>query len=215
MNYVTDVIIILLLFVLFGLSHTYLASIKTKKTFVYHFKELLPFYRLFYNLIAIGSLILIYEYAPRPDVIIYDLKAPFDLLILIPQFAALAGFIWTLKFFSSREFLGINQIIRWYKKNYNYDGLDEQLTLRIEGPYRYSRHPLYFFSIVFLIFRPVMDLFYVTALVCIILYFYIGAIYEEKKLVEVFGKDYEEYKRDVPSIFPLKIFHPYKESAKI
>ncbi len=214
MNYVTDVIIIILLFALFGITHTYLASIKTKKIFVYHFKELLPFYRLFYNVVSLVSLWMIYEYSPRPNVIVYDLKAPFDILILVPQFAALIGFIWTLKYFSSKEFLGINQIVRWYKKNYNFEELDEQLTLRIEGPYRYSRHPLYFFSIVFLVFRPVMDLFYLTALICIILYFYIGSFYEEKKLVEVFGEEYKEYKKYVPSIFPLRLFHPYGASTK-
>jgi protein-S-isoprenylcysteine O-methyltransferase Ste14 len=210
MNYVFDVIIISSLFICFGVVHSYLASKKTKEIFVYHFKELLPFYRLLYNVIAIVSLILIYEFAPRPDIIIYDLPKPYDLLILIPQIAGLIGFIWTLKYFSSKEFLGINQIVRWYKKEYDNNDLDEKLSLRIEGLYRYSRHPLYFFLIVFLIFRPVMDLFYLTALVCIILYVYIGSFYEEKKLVSVFGEVYLDYQLKVPRIIPLKFLNPYK-----
>ena len=210
MNYVLDVVIISLLFICFGLVHSYLASKRTKEIFVYHFKELLPFYRLMYNLFAVISLILIYELSPRPDLLIYDLPKPFDLIIIIPQLIGLVGFIWTLKYFSSKEFLGINQITRWYRKEYDYNNLDENLTLHIEGPYRYSRHPLYFFSIVFLAFRPVMDLFYLTALVCIILYFYIGSFYEEKKLVNVFGEVYKEYQKKVPGIFPVKFLNPYK-----
>ncbi|MGE5845170.1 MAG: methyltransferase family protein, partial [Ignavibacteria bacterium] len=57
----------------------------------------------------------------------------------------------------------------------------------------------------FLVCRPVMDLFYLTLLVCIIGYFYIGSIYEEKKLSEIFGNEYNRYRETVPRIFPLKI----------
>lgn len=212
MIYVLDVLIILLLFLSFGAVHTYLASNKTKEIFIYHFKELLPFYRLAYNVISIASLVIIYQFAPRPDIIIYDLPEPFDLIILFPQLIGLTGFIWTLKYFSSKEFLGIGQLLRWYRKEYDYNDLDEKLTLRIEGSYRYSRHPLYFFSIVFLMFRPVMDLFYITALISIILYFYIGSFYEEKKLLGVFGNVYKEYQMKVPRIFPVKFLNPYKGS---
>lgn len=60
-----------------------------------------------------------------------------------------------------------------------------------------------------LLFRPVMDLFYITFLVCVILYFWVGSIYEEKKLVEIFGSDYSEYQKHVPAIIPYKLFPPY------
>jgi protein-S-isoprenylcysteine O-methyltransferase Ste14 len=83
------------------------------------------------------------------------------------------------------------------------------MTLKIEGPYKYMRHPVYFFSILFLIFRPYMDLTYLTLVICLIAYFYIGSYYEEKKLIEVFGDEYKVYQKNVPRIFPLKPFHPY------
>jgi len=72
------------------------------------------------------------------------------------------------------------------------------------------RHPIYFFSMMFLLFRPVMDLFYLTCLICIIIYFCIGSYYEEKRLVEKFGEDYIKYRKAVPRFFPLKFFKPYK-----
>jgi protein-S-isoprenylcysteine O-methyltransferase Ste14 len=104
----------------------------------------------------------------------------------------------------------LDQIKRFFEKRYSSE-LDEELTLLIKGPYRYSRHPVYFFSIVFLLFRPTMDLFYLTFFVCIVAYFYIGSYYEEKKLVKHFGETYSEYKKSVPRIFPVKIFKPYKQ----
>jgi len=111
-----------------------------------------------------------------------------------------------------KEFLGLDQIKRFIEKRYNTE-LDEEFTLRIEGPYRYSRHPIYFFSITFLLFRPVMDLFYLTFFICIVAYFYIGSYYEEKKLVRQFGEVYENYKKEVPRILPVKFFKPYNQKV--
>jgi len=47
-----------------------------------------------------------------------------------------------------------------------------------------------------------MDLFYLTFFLLIVAYFYIGAYYEEKKLVRIFGEVYSRYQKSVPQIFP-------------
>ncbi len=213
-SYGFDVLIILFLFFLFGLTHSILASRKFKLYLTKKLGNKIAFYRLSYNLFSFLILYLFFVIAPKPDIIIYDLPAPYDILILVLQFVSLAGFFWSIKYFSGKEFLGISQIKRYFNNEYNIKELDEQLTLRISGPYKYSRHPIYFFSILFLLFRPIMDLFYVTLFVCIVSYFYIGSFYEEKKLVEKFGEFYKNYQKQVPRIFPAKIFHPYHNEAK-
>jgi len=114
--------------------------------------------------------------------------------------------LWTFKYFSLKEFLGISQIIRWYRNEYEIDDVDEKMIIRIEGPYKYSRHPVYFFSMIFLVFRPEMAFIYSSFLVCIIVYFYIGSFYEEKKLVDKFGKLYMDYQSQVPRIVPIYFF---------
>lgn len=209
-DYVLDVISIILLFLIFGFFHTLLASNKVKKFLIEKVGELIAFYRLGYVLISLFSFYFIYDFLPKPHLIIYDLHRPFDILILIPQFASFFAALWTLKYFSVKEFLGINQIIRWFNKEYEVKNLDEYLTLRINGFYKYIRHPLYFFTILFLVFRAEMDLFYLTFLICIIVYFYVGSFYEEKKLVEKFGNEYLKYQQSVPRIFPIKPFQSYK-----
>jgi protein-S-isoprenylcysteine O-methyltransferase Ste14 len=210
MNLVLDVLIIIFLFIVFGYIHSLLASEKVKLQFKKKFGELIAFYRILYNIFSVISLYIIYELSPKPHIIIYDLQNPFDLIILIPQFLSLAGVFWVFRYICAREFLGLDQIKRFFEKRYTTE-LDEEFTLRIEGPYRFSRHPVYFFSITFLLFRPVMDLFYLTFFVCTVIYFYIGSYYEEKKLVRQFGEVYENYKKEVPRIFPVKLFKPYNQ----
>ncbi len=207
---VFDVILIVILFALFGYIHSLLASIKVKVWFKQIFGDLIAFYRLLYNLFTLLSFYLIYELSPKPHLIIYDLPNPYDLIVLIPQFLSLAGVFWSFKYICFKEFLGIDQIKRFLEKRYTTE-LDEEFTLRIDGPYKYSRHPVYFFSITFLMFRPVMDLFYLTFFVCLVVYFYIGSYYEERKLVRQFGEVYTNYRKEVPRIFPFKFFKPYNQ----
>lgn len=198
-------IIIVFLFVLFGYLHTLLASLKIKTFAEQKLGEKIAFYRLAYNISSLFIFYLLYEIAPKPDYYLYDLNPPFDMLILVPQFLSLAGLIWTLFYIDAKEFLGISQINRWRKGIYNKSDLDETSELRIEGPYKYSRHPIYLFSILFLLFRSQMDFFYFIAFLCISAYFYIGSMYEEKKLVKKFGEAYINYQKNVPRILPIKL----------
>lgn len=205
MNLILEVLSIILLFSIFAFIHSYLASISVKKYLIEKLPGLGAFYRIFYNLFALISFLLIYWLSPEPDEIIYDLNFPFDIIIIMLQVFSFAGLIWTATYTDLGEFAGLKQIDRYNKGKYNPETLDEISKLNTTGPYKFSRHPLYLFIILFLIFRPVMDLAYLTYLICFIAYFYIGAFYEEKKLIEKFGIEYQKYKENVPSIFPLKI----------
>lgn len=199
-----DVLIIVLLFLLFGISHTILASNKLKQKLVDLVGEKIAFYRLFYNVASLIILIVILGIAPKPDVILYDLKFPFDLIIFALQVLSIVGFFWASKGIGIQEFLGINQIYRYFDNSYQVEDLDERSTLKLDGAYKYSRHPIYLFSILFLVLRPTMDLFYFVMLICFVLYFYIGSIFEEKKLVDKYGVEYQDYQKKVPRIFPIK-----------
>lgn len=210
MNYFFDVLIILLLLSLYGAIHSILASYKAKLFFRQNFGKAIAFYRLGFNIFSLAGLYLIWDLAPYPSLQIYTLPPPYDYLILIPQFLSLIGLIWCFRYISFKEFIGLAQINRYLNGDFSENELDEKYTLRIEGPYRYSRHPIYFFSITFLLFRAEMNLFYLTMLIAFIAYFYVGSVYEEKKLVRMFGNDYLEYSKLVPRIFPIKFYNPYR-----
>ena len=204
MTYIIDIVIIIFLFALFGVSHTILASSSIKKRIIENAGNKIAFYRLFYNIISVIIFLAIYEIAHKPGLIIYDLSYPYDLLSVALQVVFLGLLIWTIRYIDGKEFLGISQIVRYYKGTYDTKELDEKQSLVIKGPFKFVRHPIYLFSFLFLLVRPTMDLFYLISLICILAYFIIGSYYEEKKLIERFGDDYIEYQNKVPRIFPIK-----------
>lgn len=200
-----DILLIVLLFSLFAFSHTWLASRKFKTALTEKIGSRIAFYRMFYNVSSLLFFLALLAIAPKPDVIIYDLQFPFDIITFALQVLSLIGLIWTFSQFDSKEFLGISQIIRYFNGTYKAETLDEKQELKFDGAFKLSRHPVYLFSILFLGFRPQMSLFYLILFICCVVYFYVGSIYEEKKLVEVFGNEYREYQKRTPRIFPFRL----------
>jgi methanethiol S-methyltransferase len=200
-----DVITIVLLFALFGYLHTLLASGKIKKAAAEKLGERIAFYRMFYNVSSVMFFIVFYSLAPKPDIVVYELQIPFDIFVFVLQALSLAGLVWAASSINLKEFLGIEQIARFMKGQYDINDLDEKQIFKVEGANKIVRHPVYLFSILFLAFRPAMNLFYMVTSICIAVYFYIGSFYEEKKLIEEFGDDYRQYQERVPRIFPIKL----------
>ena len=205
-----DALIITSMLSIFAVSHSILASHKFKLEITKILGDKIAFYRLFYNILSILFFMFIYFLLPKPNYLIYDLTFPFDIAIVILQIISGIFLIWAAEAINIKEFLGISQIIRFWKKEYSLDDLDEKMELIVDGPFKYSRHPIYLFSSLFLILRPTMDFFYLVFLINMILYFYIGSYYEEKKLLTIFGNDYLEYQKNVPKIFPkIKLWYKW------
>ncbi len=76
------------------------------------------------------------------------------------------------------------------------------LKFRITAFYKYVRHPLYFGGIVGLWATPVMTATHLFFAVCLTAYFVIGALFEERDLVNEFGDTYLEYSKNTPMIIP-------------
>jgi len=210
MMIVLDVFVIILLFAIFGFVHSYFASLNFKEQLAHSIGEKIGLYRIFYNLLSTILLVAVLVVMPKPDLLIYDLQFPYDIIILILQYASLYGLIYTAFKINGKEFLGISQLKRYLKNDYDVKQLDEKLELRKTGIFGFVRHPIYLFSILFLGLRPYMELFYFVLFLCITTYFFIGAYYEEKKLIKIFGDEYLEYKKNVPGIFPIKFTNKKK-----
>ena len=91
---IVDVILIILLFALFAYSHTWLASIKIKRALAEKLGNKIAFYRLFYNASSIIFFAAFYAVSPKPDIIVYDLRFPFDIITFALQVLSLIGLFW-------------------------------------------------------------------------------------------------------------------------
>jgi len=96
--------------------------------------------------------------------------------------------------YSFREFMG-------FKKEAN-------SQLKTDGLQARMRHPLYSGTILivigFVFFSPTM--INLTTLISMLVYLPVGIWLEEKKLIKIFGQAYENYRKEVPALFP----NPFK-----
>ncbi len=204
-----DIVYLVFLWCLFGFAHSIMIS--------HFFKEILIkftgkafetyFYRIIYNLISLVIYLNIVCFI-KDGTEIFLLPHP---LIYIFAIISLTGFLIAVIAFSQTdvlEFLGIKQAWRFFTKGkkeskelFGYD------KLVADGMFRFVRHPMYFgVSLVFL-FNPFISALTLTDRICAVSYLIIGSLFEEKRMLRVFGARYKLYKEDVPRFLPYKFTH--------
>jgi protein-S-isoprenylcysteine O-methyltransferase Ste14 len=75
-----------------------------------------------------------------------------------------------------------------------------------KGVFSIVRHPVYFGAILALFGLTTLTLSLLSLLICIMgtIFYYFISRYEEKLMIEKFGKEYEDYLKKVPMLFPMK-----------
>lgn len=194
----------LVLFILWAVVHSLTAAFGLKRYFRKQFgeKAYAGWYRLLYNLFSVLTFLPVYLLIPilLPQTILWQWPRPYLFLAYALQLIGFVGLFYSLWLTGIWDFLGLRQMM-WYLKGASREMPHAKFITR--GPYQLVRHPLYFFSLLVLWFNPVMTLasfvFYLLATV----YFYIGSIYEERKLAASFGDDYHAYQQRVPRLIPF------------
>jgi methanethiol S-methyltransferase len=181
--------------------HSWLAAFSTKSRFQQVFGEgIRRYYRLIYIFIAVMTLLPILALVVfLPARVLWVIPPPWLFLTLILQGLALLGLLMTVLQVDSLAFIGLRQLRQ--------PDAEETNTLVTRGFYRWVRHPLYFFSMVIFWFFPIMTDLTLAFFIVSSLYFIIGTIPEERKLLEIYGETYRSYQKEVPRIIPwLKLF---------
>lgn len=200
-----EVLAILILSGTFVFYHSALASEKVLEKVKVNAGERYFFFRLFYIVSSAVLLGLIFYIAPDPYIILYDLRYPYDIILTVIQVLALAGIIWTFISIDLLDFMGLKQFLYSLGDEEDPDEEEEKTPkLWAKGPYKFMRHPLYVFLIIFFFSRSYMDLQVFTFSVCGTIYLIFGARSEEKKLLNKFGNEYKDYMSKVPGFFPVK-----------
>jgi protein-S-isoprenylcysteine O-methyltransferase Ste14 len=192
----TSVTVISAYFFLWAALHSLLASLWVKRWACRTLGQgTSRWYRLAFNAIA-GLTILPWMtlIALLPDRTLYVIQPPFRWVTIGVQALVLGAMLWTLAQTGATHFVGLAQLLA--------DDPNQSGPLQIRGLYCYVRHPLYLFALILLWLTPVMTVSIATANVLITLYFFIGSVFEEKKLLVEFGEAYADYQRRVPRLIP-------------
>jgi hypothetical protein len=177
--------------------HSILASLAVKRRVAAHSPDLMPYYRLGYNILA-GLLLLplLWLMVRNPGPTLWAWQGLGAWLSNGLALAALFGFVKSLNYYDTQEFLGLRQ---WKS---HIQRVEDQERFHLSPFHRYVRHPWYSFGLV-LIWTRDMNAAMLLSSVMMTVYFIIGSRLEEKKLVVYHGDVYRRYMERVPGLIPL------------
>ena len=103
----------------------------------------------------------------------------------------------------------ISGLLAWTGLKIVFRETREEPQVITTGVFSIVRHPIYLSSILLYLGFILLSLSLLSALVwiLIIVFYYMISRYEEKLLIQRFGSAYEEYKKKVPMLFPIKLSH--------
>jgi protein-S-isoprenylcysteine O-methyltransferase Ste14 len=147
--------------------------------------------RIAYNFIAIFTLLpSLFLPVFLVDKEIYTIHFPWVVVTLIIQALAVILLIIGLHQTSISSFLGLRQMLLPEVTN--------PPRLVTGGLYHYVRHPLYTCGLVFIWLLPIMTWNLLALNIGLTAYIFIGAYFEERKLLLEFGDVYADYRQHTP-----------------
>jgi protein-S-isoprenylcysteine O-methyltransferase Ste14 len=193
---ISSVLVLTVTFVVWAVVHSLLASLPFKSWT----RRLLGagvdrWYRLAYVVFAgITLLPTPLMFVLLPDRTLYVVPPPWRWLMVGGHAAALAGMVGAVLQTGPSYFLGLSQLFAPPSTRTG--------SLQVRGFYCWVRHPLYLFGILFIWLTPAMTMNLLTLYVLTTLYFVVGSVHEEHRLLDEFGAAYRDYQRQVPRLIP-------------
>ncbi len=121
-------------------------------------------------------------------------------LLYTTFFLAAAGIIWCTWALRTLDMFGLDQIMAHVN--------NRQLPIKpliANGPYRWVRHPIYFFMLVMIWSCPYLTLDRLLFNGLWSIWIVIGTVLEDHDLATGFGPAYHDYQRKVPILIPWRI----------
>jgi protein-S-isoprenylcysteine O-methyltransferase Ste14 len=191
-----ELFLLTLAWFLYFLIHSVLASLWAKRILAQHLPTLMPWYRLIFNLIAllliIPPLYMLWSYRSDP---LWQWQGTMAWLAYTLMIVSLAGFVWSMRYYDSGEFLGIRQMKRHQRE------IEDLEQLHISPLHRFVRHPWYSLGLL-LIWVQDMDPARLVSAITVTCYLVMGSRLEENKLVDLHGDTYRYYQQRVPGLIP-------------
>ena len=196
----TDYLILSLMMIAWCVLHSLMISVPVTEYIKKRLGDRFRFYRLFFNLISILTLIpvALFAYSIQTQVI-FDWNGYMRIGQVILLGIAVLLFFLGGRHYDARQFLGIKQI----KEGTSNKVLTDTGELDTSGVLGITRHPWYFASILFIWSRQ-LDVSAIFVNAILTAYLIVGTYLEEKKLVREFGERYLAYQQRVSMLMPYK-----------
>jgi protein-S-isoprenylcysteine O-methyltransferase Ste14 len=110
---------------------------------------------------------------------------------------SMAGMMWGIFVLGSFDALGIRPILAHLRGRQV-----PAMPLTARGPYRWVRHPLYFFTLLLIWAYPDLSMSRLLFNVSWTAWVVVATWLEERDLVAEFGEPYQKYQQEVPMLFP-------------
>jgi len=151
----------------------------------------------------------------------YVLCASLALMLMFWQWRPLGGVVWNVDNNAARVLLwslsgagwALVLIVTFLINHFDLFGLRQvwfalrgepyrPVTFRMPGPYRLTRHPLYFGFVVAFWMTPTMTLAHLVFAIATTAYIVLAIQFEERDLIAEHGRAYEAYRDRVPMLIP-------------
>lgn len=116
-------------------------------------------------------------------------------------FLSIVGFHWGTRALGSFDPFGLSPILNSIRGKEP----PPPMPFTVRGPYRWVRHPLYFFCLLMIWSCADLSLDRLIHNVLWTAWIVVGSVLEERDLVASFGEEYSNYKREVPMLIPWRI----------
>lgn len=185
---------IILSIAVWGIVHSILASTKFKQFLRATLgDQVMIAYRFAYNVFSFVTFVPIYLLVRiLPDQNLYVLAPPWFYVMLAGQGLSALFLLYSFLQTGPLSFVGVSQFWEGEKPS----------ALATSGMYRVVRHPLYLFSLLFIWLTPMMTMNQLIFYLTLTAYLFVGAYFEERKLLREFGAAYAEYKSVTPMMIP-------------
>lgn len=195
-------ILLSVLWIAWCIFHSFMISLPVTKYLEGTLTNSYRYYRLFYNLVAIITLVPVLYYGFRINSpLVFSWKGSSIFIQFILFIIAFLLFLTGARKYDMMQFLGIRQI----QSGRAHSPLTESGIIDMTGVLGITRHPWYLGAII-VIWVINKHIYLSTLIINIILtvYLIIGTWLEEKKLISCCGDKYKVYQKQVSMLIPVK-----------